>query len=108
MRLPRLRFTVRRMMFAVAFAAMLMGTARAGWHSWYCWKMAEAIAQVKSMQTWRCGMIDNTPEEERAWAESCEKRSAHYAGLEAKYRRAAWKPWESIPPDPRHPWLSEW
>jgi hypothetical protein len=72
MRLPRM--TARRWTIAVAAVAGLMSIARVGQRCWFCWKMAEAHAAMRLA----------TPAE------------AH-SRLEAMYRRAAWRPWESIP-----------
>src|SRR4051812_37952742 len=30
----------------------------------------------------------------------CIRQAAYYARLKRKYRRAAWRPWESVAPDP--------
>ncbi len=106
MRVPRVRFTVRRMIVVVVVTAVLMDAARTGWHFWYCWNMAKAAADLRAMGPWRCGMVESTPEQERSFAEYCAKHAEHYSRLVAKYHRAAWRPWEAIPPDARHPGLS--
>lgn len=103
MRFPRVQFTVRRMMLAVAVSAMLMGTARAGWHCYYCVRMAEVHAWMGAMGYGRCGMERPTAEEELAYKEHNRKLAGYHARIEKKYRRAAWRPWEPILPDPPYP-----
>ena len=99
MRVPRVQFTVRRMMIGVAVVALLTGTTRAGWRWYYCTQWAGAHARLKAIGFPTCGMIERTPDDERYGR----RLSDYHAGLEAKYLRSAWCPWEPIPPDPPRP-----
>jgi hypothetical protein len=100
MRLSHVRFTVRQMMVAVAVFAMLMATGRAGWHSFFCWRMAESHALLGALGVSRCGMERPTAEEERAHKRDNKILAEYHARQERKYRRAAWRPWEPVLPDP--------
>jgi hypothetical protein len=109
MRLPRVRFTVRRMMVAVAIVAVSMPMVRTARHSWECWtkaqKFAAINARLRDFRPGLCGAVKWTAERERASATFIAGGRAYYARMEAKYRRAAWRPWESVLPDERHPWF---
>jgi hypothetical protein len=55
----------------------------------------------------RWKMLLRTPErllrETRSFREFDRGLVAHYAQLKQKYQRAAWRPWEILPPDPPEP-----
>ena len=86
-------------MVAVAVVALLTGTTRAGWRWYYCTQMTRAHASLKALGFPTCGMVERTLDDERYGRELSE----YHAGLEAKYLRSAWSPWEMIPPDPSPP-----
>jgi hypothetical protein len=132
MRLFHVRFTVRRMMCAVASFAILMGVAREvgrlrrlsqgyarravlagreerGWRQALILRIAsEADARQRSIAL-RAKDQDLAAE----WAveasicaeEVVEVRSvlAHFVGLHQKYQRAASRPWDVVAPDPPEP-----
>lgn len=91
MRLPRVRFTVRRLMVAVAVVGLLFGMADRS-------RRFSAIADLYG--GYRVQASVTTPEEIRQLKEWNAYRKAFYL----KYRRAARYPWlpiESDPPEPK-------
>jgi hypothetical protein len=103
MRLPRVRFTVWQAMVAVVALAILMATGRAGWHSYYCWRMAEAHAWWAERGLLRCGLERPTAAEQLVYDRYNRILKDYHARLERKYRRAAWRLWEPVLPDPPYP-----
>jgi hypothetical protein len=102
MRLPRFRFTVRQMMIAVAVTALLLDAAQRCRHFYHCWQLANVAACLR-VRGYTCGMAELTPEQKRSIVEYSAKRATCFSRLEAIYRRAAWRPWEAIPPVPPRP-----
>ena len=132
MRLPRLRFTVRRAMLAIALISVLMGLTReVGRLRRRSRESArQAVLSGRELRQWRRALIDRTaagaearrlaaasrardPDLAEEWASEAsacarevgEAREfiAHFAGLHRKHRRAASWPWEAIAPDPPAP-----
>jgi hypothetical protein len=90
-------------MATVAVAAMLMGTARMAWRCYFCWKMAEVHAQMRSMGIGFCAFGRPAEDETPAFKKHEEDLAVYHARLEMQYRRAAWSPWKLIPPEPPRP-----
>jgi hypothetical protein len=90
MRFPRVRFTVRRVLVAVAWIAILLAvTGPLLRRRDYCLRMAARHAEAEA----------------RARAAMRSQRSAigaapRHAELRSKYQRVAARPWESLPDDP--------
>jgi hypothetical protein len=89
MRFPRVRFTVRRVLVAVACIAVLLAVTRPLLRRRdYCLRMAanhaEAEAHLAAMRSLRSA-INAAP---------------RHAELRSKYQRVAARPWESLPDDP--------
>ncbi len=121
MRLPRVRFSIKWMMFAVAVLALIMGAARMALLS-VRYRMAaneyavlEAfLRQVRGLEIDNDKKLDESArlsggrpsvevEEARAAsARESERAINHFARLRRKYERAAWYPWLSVEPD--RPW----
>src|SRR5262245_24197003 len=112
MRLPRMRFTVRRLMVVVAVVALLLAATtgllrrRASFQ-----QRAEVYAQKASQEegmgmfAGRLPMFANaslTPMQERT-RDAHYELADYYSGLEANYRRAAGRPWLPIGTDPPPP-----
>ena len=109
MRLSRFRFTVRRMMAAVAVAAVLL----AGGH--WSWKMIRASLGFRSraagyaeleaeLRTWTAEWEASRPSKQRTeMMGSLGRRAEHARGLGLKYARAARSPWLPVAPDPTEP-----
>lgn len=89
MRLPRVRFTVRRMMVAVALMAFLLWTVKLS---------AEYTRRAQSFSSWL-----GEPKSAETGRPRYFAKLQHYAEMERKYRRAAWFPWAPVPPDPPEP-----
>jgi hypothetical protein len=116
MRLPRLRFTVRRMMIAVA----LMAIASLFWSAWmnrrsaYCRRQAEWHASEQSRlgknRDYQLNVASRTKDPALASylsydAERYRQGIIWHARREQDFRRASWRPWEPTPNYPREaPW----
>jgi hypothetical protein len=104
MRLPRLRFTVRRWMIAVAAIAVLIFA-----YTWggemrkrraYYMSRAQENADVA-----RCFDYGFYPKDDPTdlLYQIYKPQHDHFKRLELRYRRAAARPWISIEPDPPSP-----
>lgn len=92
MRLPRVRFTVRRMMVAVAAIAILCGAMM----------LAERRVRFgRIAEHHRLNARDYTFDKEEGMY-MADPGSYWHKVLHEKYRRAASRPWLSVEPDP--PW----
>lgn len=97
-RLPRVRFTVRRMMVGVAIVALILVGSRIVWLRHRYRNLAQSY-DVKEFAL-AFGVQDErvSVESVRAW-----KKIEYYAALKRKYERAASRPWVPVPPDPPPP-----
>jgi hypothetical protein len=113
MRLPRLRFSVRRMMVAVAVVALLIygngvrqhrlslaalceSADRGVRHTGASYRLED---EIETLRTVAFGTPARTPAE----IEGRRRRSAHWIALKQKYDRAALIPWLPVSPDPPEP-----
>src|SRR5262245_60435426 len=116
MKLPRVRFTVRRMILAVAVAALVMYGRRVQQHRQHCLSLAVLCGaadrgvrnsgavyrldiNTETLQAWPFETPARTP----ADIEGRRRRSAYRVGLRQKYDRAAAFPWLPVAPDPPLP-----
>ncbi len=92
MKIPIPRFTVRRMMIAVAVVALGCG----GWHAWERINLHRRLALKHEVlaHLLREGHAHLGPDP--MWA-------AHHEALRIKYQRAARYPWLPVAPDPPGP-----
>ena len=99
MRLPR--FRVRTLMVAVAVVALLIWGAMMGSLSYDYYRRA----RVYSIQErgWRASAARG-----RLPAEFTSECAEYFAQLTRKYRRAMWRPWLPVPPDPHAPGYDQW
>jgi hypothetical protein len=86
MRVPRVRFTVRRMMVAVAVVGLLLGGA----------------AWMRRRSLWHLGLAISHTEESVAW-QIDPPRAIHLARLAERHARAARYPWLPLAPGPPGP-----
>jgi hypothetical protein len=108
MQLPRLQFTIRGMMVAVTFMAVALGVGIGGvglWVSFSYRQQASKYARLADYWRWQAGRV---PELYPGWneaevRESLDKTIRWNLLMEDKCRRAAFRPWEAIPPDPPRP-----
>ena len=116
MRLPRIRFTVRRMMLAVAIAAVVME----GWIVWgrYTYHRDQAALTARTAAGLRRMMArlppkrlargtyldfeDGSPSVP-ATPEACQQFLAHLDRIARKHQYAARHPWLPVTPDPPKP-----
>ena len=125
MRLPRVRFTVRGMLIAVASIALLMGGLRLVWLRSVYRKAALAHAAYENLARTLQSMVENDGKDERelaiaigmkvapeseavrakraADASVNQKTAEYHATLKQKYERAASRPWVALAPDPPPP-----
>jgi hypothetical protein len=102
MRLPRVRFTVRRMILAVAvLAALIWGGTLWQRAVLYQWKtrfhsQMERSSVIAVIEGPNNANREELTEMSRAWAN-------HHAALRRKYELAAARPWVYVPPDPPQP-----
>jgi hypothetical protein len=112
MRMPRFRFTVRRMMVAVAIVGFLLGAAA-------MWRIAasrgasaayharEAEFSRRSLKDYRDGRVTLrgtlTDREAARIARRLERIAPYHDVLARKYERAARYPWLPVEPDPPEP-----
>ena len=112
MRLPLTRFTVLRLMLAIAVIASLLGAERL-WQRSACYKKQAALCAFFELQMlYYSAQIEN----DSSWDSIDDKSECvmlnrveanHYGNLKVIYRRVAMYPWESLPldvPDSVNPW----
>ena len=110
MRVPRLRFTVQRMMTAVAVVAILFGMAAGLWRRHVSFKrLADGYAKKVDDEAMRGSTIHHLryqSEPERSTEDGQFRLAEYYDELKVKYERAAARPWlpvESDRPPPDWP-----
>ncbi len=111
MKLPRVRFTVRRMMVAVAILAIGFAALALGIRSEDYREKAEYAA---IWETYNAELADNMERHREAWAHigdvpveiriaKCGRLRDYYRDYKQKYRRLARYPWLPVAPDPPEP-----
>jgi hypothetical protein len=110
MRFPRVRFTVRRMMVAVAIIGIVVWLGIAGGRHWRYRRLAASYASKESLaRNFSSGELTATRITfflKRPCGESTTSVMAHlgyYAEMRAKYDHAARHPWLPVAPDPPEP-----
>jgi type II secretory pathway component PulJ len=93
MRLPRVRFTVRRMMVAVTLVAILLAVVIR--RRDYCLRMAARYAQEEARTR-----SDLQSARALGPAMLAVHVAAQHGELRRRYQRAASRPWEPLPDDP--------
>lgn len=117
MRPPRVRFTVRRMMMAVAVAAVLFAGVIELPRLWALRRQYLGFAEkygywetrvngavgIRQEITYYSIRLPRGPEPSPARLARMKAEAAYYARLRAKYERAARYPWLRVEPDPPLP-----
>lgn len=109
MRLPR--FTVRTMIVVVAASAIACFAEQMARTSLDRQRIAEFHSATAGSHSWFCAGLPSTDEQRRQlkdardrWARSRHGRMARYhSALATKYRRAVFRPWIPVAPDPPPP-----
>jgi hypothetical protein len=104
MRLPR--FRVRTLMLAVGVVALLIWGAMLGTRSYVYYRLAMTYGTYE--RQWREMAVRDRgiPTRKRSIAVKWGPQIAEfYAPLAQKYRRAMWRPWMPVAPDPPVPVL---
>ena len=99
MRLPGYR--VRTLMLTVAGVAAILWGSTMGARSFEYHRRARFYGEQES--GWRRSAAQN-----RLGAEFTSECVAYFAGLTRKYRRATWRPWVPVAPDPHAPGYDRW
>lgn len=99
MRLPR--FRVRTLMIAVGVLALVIWAAMMAARSYDYYRLAREYSANE--RGWReiAAREPGSPEFRRECVE-------YFAQLTAKYRRAMWRPWMPVAPDPHAPGYDQW
>jgi Tfp pilus assembly protein PilX len=113
MRLPRVRFTMRRMMVVVAVIAMVMGTVaglqrrRESFERRAQMFARRASAAIMDEQAYRTSRRSNRPGSpfyyDNRTTGAYSQLVEHYDALRVKYERAAARPWRFVATDPPEP-----
>jgi hypothetical protein len=96
MRLPRLRFTVRRLLLVVAVAAC------GGWGV-KLWRLSREYAEIAKMHREWEPTFRWLPDKSLWLAEYSISREHYHDPIARKYERAARYPWLHVEPDPPEP-----
>ena len=96
-----LRFRVRTLMALVGVAALLLWGAKWGARS-YDYSRRASFYRIQE-SGWREAAAKG-----RFRAEFCSECAGYFAGLTRKYRRAMWRPWMPVAPDPHAPGVDQW
>jgi hypothetical protein len=99
MRFPRM--TTRRLMIVVAIAALVICGAMMGSRSYDYYRLARYYGDQE--RGWR-----ESAARDRGWAKFGSHSAEYYAPLVRKYRRAMWRPWMPVAPDPHAPGYDQW
>ena len=114
MPLPRVRFTMRRMMIAVAIAGLISGgaaigrrwqslRARAVYHATEEWRMRTLVRGGFLHETDAAGRRKRREVNDGADRERARELVLYHALMNDRYQRAARRPWLSVPTDPPEP-----
>ena len=101
----RYRMTTRRWVVAVAAVGGALSVARMGHTAFARWQIAESHELIRRFPCIEHGTawLAMTAEERRKRDAYCQRLSAFHGMLERRYRRAAFRPWLPVPPDPPEP-----
>jgi hypothetical protein len=97
-------FRVRKLMPAVGLAALLVWIAVMGMRSYAAYNRAAGYSnRARGM-----GEISTRRSADPRMAEFHSWSAKYYAQLAAKHRRAMWRPWLTVAPDPHAPGYDLW
>jgi hypothetical protein len=99
MRLPR--FRVRTLLMLVAAVAVLIWGSIMGVRSYGLYRLAKEYGSNE--RGWR--EIAARGRQDAKFASEC---AGYFAMLTRKYRRAMWRPWMPVAPDPHAPGYDQW
>ena len=99
MRLPR--FRVRTLMIAVGVVALLVWGAIMGTRSYVYYRFARTYGTYE--RQWREMAVRDRGKPRSIAAKWGPQIAEYYAPLARKYRRAMWRPWMPVAPDPPAP-----
>jgi hypothetical protein len=112
MRWPRVRFTVRRLMVAVAIVALAFGVGTMRWRQLTLRAKADHHERIEREQGGKQRAIEdlaraaNTPElaaQMRGDKAVHARIEGYHARLKEKYRQLSARPWLPVAPDPPEP-----
>jgi hypothetical protein len=100
----RPNFRVRTLMLAVAVLALLVWGAMMGTRSFIYYRLAREYGFRE--RVWREHAARDRADPKRARSVAAiygREHAEFYAPLARKYRRAMWRPWDAVAPDPPAP-----
>ena len=101
MRLPR--FRVRTLMIAVGVLALLIWGAMLGARSYGYYRRAMEYGTQE--RGWRDILSRDIQPDQKQFHSDCVQ---YFTMLSAKYRKAMWRPWLPVGPDPHAPGYDQW
>jgi hypothetical protein len=96
-----MRFRVRTLMEAVGVVALFIWGPLMGLRSYDYYRRATFYASQE--HAWR-----ESAARDRLRAHACSECAEYFAQLTRKYRRAMWRPWMPVAPDPHAPGYDQW
>ena len=98
---PLPRFRIRTLMIAVAVVALLIWGALMGTRSYVYYRFARTYGTYE--RQWREMAVRDRGNPRSVAARWGRQIAEFYAPLARKYRRASWRPWMPVAPDPPAP-----
>ena len=106
-----MRFTIRRMMLAIAIftVALYVGLSYRQsaeyWRQAQFWARAQGVALIRArnVESGFARLDDDTAEGKRKALDQARIFAEYSSRLKAKYKRAAFLPWLTVEPDPAPP-----
>ncbi|MGE3822124.1 MAG: hypothetical protein AB7I30_22140 [Isosphaeraceae bacterium] len=95
------RVRVRALMAAVVVVALLL------WGAMMAWRSIDYFGRARFYAAREAGWRESAARG-RLPPEFYVECEAYFAGLSAKYRQAAWRPWSPVAPDPHAPGYDRW
>jgi hypothetical protein len=99
-----LRLRVRTLLRVVALVALVLGGGQMAWRAYVYGRLAREYAFME--RNWRQMAVRDRADPARSRSVSAVYGldiADYYAPLAAKYRRARWRPWARVAPDPPAP-----
>ena len=106
MKLPRVRFTIRRLMAAVAVLALVLAVADQLRRRRESFQRSADVYRRKTGDAFMAAQITRSGNLfvwDRRTSPAHEALADHYDALRVKYERAAAHPWRPVTPDPPEP-----
>ena len=111
MSLPRVRFTIRRMMLLIAVFTIALYIGLSYRNSGDYWRLAQfyahareaALVRARNIQSGAARLDGYTVEQKQRAADQSTQFAAYFSRLKSKYNRAAFLPWLPVASDTAPP-----